>query len=117
MQITFEDFSRILDRVKRYLQFEDAIYDSGRRYLKGFDYDFNFPTLINDTIELLEIATNDVEGWISYWAFDLYCGEQGDCTITYNGEEVQLRTVEDLWWLIQRCNSEESDNDGVWVDA
>lgn len=117
MQIKFEDFRRIMNRVVMFMKFQDAIYEDSRVYLKGFDYELNFPTLLSDTLELLALVTNDVEGWISYWVFDLYCGEQGDCTVAYNGEEFQLRTIDDLWWLIQRCNLEDSEHSGEWSET
>jgi hypothetical protein len=61
------------------------------------------PMLIDDVVDLLAVATHDVDGWISYWLFDLDCGKEyhDGCITEDDGSIIKLATVYDLWDLLK----------------
>lgn len=55
--------------------------------------------LVDQIVDLLEHIFHDEEcSWVSYWLFELKCGEKyvpGMVQIT--GQNVPLKTIKDLW--------------------
>jgi hypothetical protein len=58
--------------------------------------------LYDAMIDLLVSMTNDKDGWIKYYLWDLDCGNENHRLKVYdkNENEIPLRNAEDLWSLI-----------------
>ena len=61
-----------------------------------------FPTLDYAVVDLLTDIFGDVDGWISYWIYDLDFGAEyrDGCVKDANGNNISLKTVEDLWKIL-----------------
>lgn len=58
--------------------------------------------LIDEVVDLLEYIFEDENSWIAYWMFDLNFGENYvPGKVLENGKEVPLKTIEDLWDILQ----------------
>ena len=54
-------------------------------------------------LDILRTVMGDDEDWISYWMYELDCGrEWKPYMVTKNGEDIPLRTMEDLWNLLNK---------------
>lgn len=106
-KISFEDFERHLDDAVSILHLQDTLYGAVSDYNaehRKSEFDFGyFPTLIDNLVELLETLTEDEDHWISYWMFDLDCGRRyvDGCVRDEDGHIIFLKTVKDLWELLQ----------------
>ena len=104
INITFEDFERHLKDAESIMCLQDKLYEAVANYndlnhKSEFDFGY-FPTLLDNLIELLEMLMDDCDNhWISYWMFDLNCGEKyhEGCVTDTEGKDVPLKTIEDLW--------------------
>ena len=56
-------------------------------------------SLLDDVVELLELAMNDEDHWIGYWFFERDCGEDWDDTTACDadGNPIVLKTQEQLY--------------------
>jgi len=100
MNIEYKDFEKHLNNVKKILELENSLIDvCNQAYHNNMDCDIHFPSLVDDVINLLSIATDDKDGYIEYWAYELDCGDEyRDGMITDKDNKVlKLKTVEDLW--------------------
>lgn len=64
-------------------------------------------SLLDDVVELLELAMNDEDHWIGYWLFERDCGEDWDDTMACDadGHPIVLKTQEQLYnYLKEECN-------------
>ena len=62
---------------------------------------FEYPDCTTALQELLEVATYDTSGWISYFCWELDFGrEYKPGTVTDNGKDVPLATIDDLWEVL-----------------
>jgi len=103
--ITFDRFNEALTEIVRYIEFDDAICAACRKYSEGSEFVTEFPyplRLMTTVVDLLELATNDTEnGWISYWLYELDCGKDyKEGCVTKDGENIPLKTSQDLWNLL-----------------
>lgn len=54
-------------------------------------------------LTLLEIAVEDEDSWISYWLYDLQCGEKyKPGSVKIYGKNTRLKTPGDLWRILQK---------------
>ncbi len=73
--------------------------------LKSFDPDFGgfslnrYETLV---LDVLKLAVDDKNDWISYWIYDLNCGKDAkNKTVTNKqGKNIPIKTISDLWEII-----------------
>jgi len=75
MTLTKEKYCEIIDRVINDANVADQIDDVLRKnkiYLDFFSPYCLFDRNVTDLLDLLEILTNDVDGWTSYWCFECY---------------------------------------------
>ena len=102
-----ESFCRVMDNYKSMWNFTDDLNDLFRKYKSDGEV---YPPMCTETvIDLLEFIFNDKNQWISYWIFELEFGERyedGDVK-NENGEDIPLKTAEDLYDLLVR-NMKES---------
>jgi hypothetical protein len=110
MKISYENFKKQMTDIVNFQELSDSISDTMRVYnSKSKDNaEIWFPSLICNTVELLEMLTNDTKSqWISYYVFELDCGKDyKDGSITdKDGGIIKLQTIDDLWNLLK---SEES---------
>lgn len=105
MKISRELFDRMINDIRATHEFEDIIRTAISAYNKVTKdiISVDYPTLLEgDLVTILEFALDDVDGWISYWIYDLEFGgkwEKG-CVTDENGEDVPLCTLDDLWNLL-----------------
>ncbi len=108
MNIDYNSFERHLKNTVRVFKFQEKIDSVTNDFNESSkeEAEFRFPALVDDVVELLETATNDVHNWISYWLFELNCGEKykdGMVTSGDDGSIIKLKTIEDLWNLLTSC--------------
>lgn len=103
--ITFEQFKEKILAIKEYSILQDKIYDAVYKYNNNTkdSADLLLPSLMWCVTDLLSLATGDESGWIAYWVYELDFGRRyEDGTIQdSDGKNIKLKTVEDLWALIQ----------------
>ena len=105
MNITYEDFAKHMESVVRAMHFQEDIMILTSAYNRASrdECELMMPMLIDDVVDLLAVATHDVDGWISYWLFDLDCGKEyhDGCITEGDGSIIKLATVHDLWDLLK----------------
>lgn len=105
--IPYNEFEKHINDMVKLIQLQDGINNliSNYRTTQKQYSEIAFPYLINNVIALLARLTNDESNWISYWIFELDCGKKyTDGCVTYNNENIKLKTIKDLWDLL---NTEE----------
>lgn len=99
--ITYEEFKKHLDAVKRNMQFQDGLIDLVVAFNKDSrdECELMLPMMVDNVVDLLALATHDEDDWIAYWVFDLDCGKEYEdgCVTEGDGSIVKLETIEDLW--------------------
>lgn len=104
MALTYEEFERHLEAIASIMRLQDGFYELLNEYnSKSLNCcDFIFPTLIDNVVDLLVLAMHDESGWISYWVFDLDCGNEyrDGCAEDDEGNLIKLKTIEDLWRIL-----------------
>lgn len=95
--ITYEIFKKYLSKIvikyKKMNDVDTALYKAGCT--------IDYPTCIDEAINLLELLVDDKSKWINYWVFELECGEKYyDGCVTIDDKNVPLKTIEDLWECI-----------------
>jgi len=91
-----ELFEKYLNSVIEFDEFIDRLYEIGID-LTECDIVMKF---LSNYISILEDACGDsINGWISYWLYDLDKGKDWkcDCIIDGDGKEVKLETIDDLY--------------------
>ena len=109
MNIKYKDFEKHLKNVVKIVEFENKLWKLMREsYDNCIDCELNYPTLIDDVVDLLSIATADKSEWISYWVFELDCGKKyKDGMITASdGSIIKLASIKDLWELLSEENKQ-----------
>lgn len=106
-KITFEEFEKHLKHAISIMNLQDKLYgavsDFNNETNDEFDFGF-FPTLLDDVVDLLELLTDDQENhWITYWVFDLNCGDlyHEDSVIDKDGNPVRMKTIAELWEMLK----------------
>ena len=103
--IKYIDFERHMNKVIQVIEFENKLWSlCSEAYKSSLDCELRFPTLAEDVIGLLSLATGDKDDWIGYYVFELDCGKKykdGMITNT-DGSIIRLKTVKDLWDLISK---------------
>ena len=106
--ITFKKFKEYIEEIKSVYSFEDRLFDLCMTFNKQTKHQafFEIPTLVETSINLLAEIVNDKGEWISYWFFELGCGKlSDDLTVEdENGNNIPLKTIEDLWNIIKDDN-------------
>lgn len=97
--MTKENFSELINAVKNHSEYIWNLY-------KDYGIDFvNSPVMeIEDEItKYLKAQFDDKCDWISYWMWELNFGENWKPgTITENGNDIPLKTIDDLWNLLTK---------------
>lgn len=106
--ISKEKFIRIMDNVKNTLQFQDSFGSLlSNCNVSGY---FVFPSCIDDLVDTLSLLFNDKDEWISYFVFDLDCGDKYcyGCAVREDGSDIVLITAGDLYdFLIENMEKDE----------
>lgn len=105
MNITQEEFVRHIEAIKSICDLMETIDDVFARFMEKSREEarFEFPTLIDNVIELLKAATNDKDDLIEWFIWDGDFGANRlDAEI--NGEKVTLTDAVDLYDLLERMN-------------
>ena len=92
-----EQFIYIMKKTKDSL---NKAYEFEMDMNKYFSIDLNPFMQIDELIYTLQIIFNDQENdFISYWFYDLKCGEKQE-VIKYNNKTVLLCSIDDLYQLL-----------------
>mgnify|MGYP007070336915 CR=1 FL=1 len=105
MKVTFDHFLKIMNHIILTHDFQDEIRQTISRYNEGLRdmCELEMPSIMeDDLVGLLEIALDDENGWISYWIYELDCGDKWEpgCVEDADGNDIPLPTVESLWKLL-----------------
>ena len=97
--MTKENFSELINAVKNHSEYIWNLY-------KDYGIDFvNSPVMEieSEVTKYLKTQFNDEFDWISYWMWELNFGENWKPgTITENGKDIPLKTIDDLWNLLTK---------------
>ena len=102
-----ESFYKVIDDYKTMFDFTDEMNELFDKYKTDGNI---YPPMCTKTVtDLLEFIFNDKNQWINYWIWELEFGKRyEDGKIKdENGEDIPLRSVEDLYDLLIR-NMKES---------
>lgn len=99
MKLTYEEFA---DFLGRYIESEKKFNNFAQAVEEYFtDTYIMAPKDSELVLDILRTVMNDDEDWISYWMYELDCGrEWKPYMVTKDGEDIPLRTMEDLWNLL-----------------
>lgn len=105
LKITFDEFAHHINDAVAIMTLQDNLYSAVADYNdkhRSTECDFGyFPTLVDNVVDLLAKLTEDKDGWISYWMFDLDCGRDDSLhAVNEYGDRIPLKTVEDLWAVL-----------------
>lgn len=110
MYMSFHLFSQIMEHIVSTHKLNNSIYNAVYVYNKETNdcADFSFmPTVLeDDLVMLLEILTSDDDGWISYWLYELECGEKyvDGCIVDEDDKPIKCKTIKDLYNLLKSSN-------------
>ena len=97
--MTKENFSELINAVKNHSEYIWNLY-------KDYGIDFvNSPVMEieNEITKDLKAQFDDKCDWISYWMWELNFGENWKPgTVTENGNDIPLKTIDDLWNLLTK---------------
>ena len=97
--MTKENFSELINAVKNHSEYIWNLY-------KDYGIDFvNSPVMEieNEITKYLKAQFDDKCDWIGYWMWELNFGENWKPgTITENGNDIPLKTIDDLWNLLTK---------------
>lgn len=97
--MTKENFSELINAVKNHSEYIWNLY-------KDYGIDFvNSPVIEieNEITKYLKAQFDDKCDWINYWMWELNFGENWKPgTVTENGNDIPLKTIDDLWNLLTK---------------
>ena len=107
--MTKEKFVEIINEIQKLHKYEEDLYALNRRY-KNYEVDFQFPTLEDTVVRLLEEVfqcrvDEYVGSDISYFIYELEFGQEWEpgMIIDESGNDIDLSTAEKLYdYLIEK---------------
>ena len=109
-----EEFEMYINRIKAMNDFQDDIHNVCYKFCQsnrmGEEAEIWMPTMVCTVVDLLgRIIGTDADlasEWISYWLWELNFGEsyEDGCVEDANGENIKLKTVEDLYNFLLSLN-------------
>lgn len=105
MNLTFEEFQKIMQHFEHQSDFADDFRDILAKYNKGDfidPYCFADDEADNIIVRLLEAVFGDEEHWLSYYIYELNCGRDWTpgMIIDEEGRDICLSDVWHLWNLL-----------------
>lgn len=101
--ITYEEFEKHINAICAEQELQLTLDNAFNKYCNESEHTASIwlPSLESNIVELLERVTDDKSKWISYWVCELCCGEKYyiGC-VKINDKPVALKTVQDLWSLL-----------------
>jgi len=116
MRIEKDEFLRAIRAIKEQLEVDKKNLSAFQTLLSN-DYVTGVKNVLYKcVIELLEQLTNDTEGWINYFIYDLEFGELSYRLRSFykNKEDIPLSKVEDLWDLLVKNHKEACSNNSTF---
>ena len=97
-KISYDEFCFYMNEVVKQYNTLLVLYTSD---ITG-DIIVNLSSMVGIVKELLEKLCDDNNGWIDYYIYELRCGEKykDNYVIDDSGNNVPLRTITDLWNLL-----------------
>ena len=106
MNISKDRFCRALTQLKKANDIQNRIDDIMREVPEGVDFMSGYGTAINHeclVVELLEMLTNDEDGFIGWWCWEMdYGREVEEDSMTYDDKPIDLRTPEKLYDYLEK---------------
>ncbi|MBQ2349142.1 MAG: hypothetical protein II388_12375 [Clostridia bacterium] len=105
--ITYKEFDRYINSIRATMELSDKIDELAMCFNRTNASEFRicFPSLISETIELLEKLVSDEDHWIDYYIFELSFGKWNDTMNVEDadGNTIPLKTTKDLWNIIHKA--------------
>ena len=96
MKISIYNFFKYMEKIKQHDEVEDYIFS-----ILSEDIATKVSTMASDYVDMLEEYCDDQQGWITYWIYELEFGEKWtESSVSINNVNIPLKTVEDLWNLL-----------------
>ena len=94
-EATYLEFYECMEELRAAMDFYEGLARLGIQ--------LDYIPLENTYVKNLQRLVNDKNDWISYYIYERDWGkEEGDCVFEHKtGEPIPLKTLEDLWNLIQ----------------
>ncbi|MFW6243413.1 MAG: hypothetical protein ACOC2W_04570 [bacterium] len=107
IKINKRDFIDAMESIKQQFRHDEKCSKAFSVILPN-DYisSYDNTSIVNGFIDLLKILMNDDESWIDYYIYELDFGDRyknGDVVSEY-GEEIQLKTFNDLYAFLVKNN-------------
>lgn len=102
--VTFKKFDEIIEKVKEFSDFEDA--------MSGYGIDLCYSTasdMASEIIELLVLLVDDKEEWISWYCWEVDFGRKdkdGLNIVEINDKKYKIDSTKKLWNLIKQENQQ-----------
>lgn len=95
-----ENFIALIDALKKQSEHDEMCSKKLQDVFTDYVY-YNNGYIFDAVIDFLEKELNDKDNWIAHYIFELDYGAQNDRLKVYeNGEEIPLKTPEDLWSIL-----------------
>lgn len=98
------EFTKHINKIKKQFEYDNKCHEAFSIILKN-DYVSNYDNsfIVDGYINLLEYIMKDINGWISYYVYDLDFGDDysDGCTKDVDGKNIKLKTIEDLYNIIK----------------
>lgn len=105
MRITFDKFVKIMQHIIAAHDFQNEIEQAANRFndiTRDMCVIYTPSVLEEDLVHLLEDILGDSNGLISYWVYELECGDlwEPGCVEDEDGNDIPLASIESLWKLL-----------------
>ena len=90
-----------IDHIKKMRAVEDEVSKSFKMLNNDFNF-FSFGFFEEKYIKLLQYAVDDLHDWIPYFVYDCNLGKTPLTVVFKNGEKIQLKTVKQLYKVINQ---------------
>lgn len=96
-----ENFVAIMEALKKQRVHDDMCSEKLKDVFSEY-ISYNNGYIFDAIIEFLTNELNDKSGWIEHYIYELNFGALNDRLKVYkSGEEIPLKTAEDLWNILQ----------------
>lgn len=95
-----ENFIELMDALKKQNEHDDMCSKKLQDVFSDYSH-YNNSFIVDAVVEFLKKELNDKDNWIEHYIFELDYGAKNDMLKVYdNGEEIPLKTAEDLWNIL-----------------
>lgn len=100
--MTKKQFTNAINELLYLKKCEEDLNEAFGRFNPDFNY-ISFTRHETLIVQVLEIAMNDTNEWISHWLFELECGKNAKKgSVIQKGKDVPMKTISDLYNCIKK---------------